>query len=150
MGDQTTVRELLKKEREDAMKREKKLNPTDVGCCTIFTSYYCPAEIFDLADKLSKFDERKEEIEEICKELPVKDRVTAVMNHEFSAHAMFYVGFSMGFLMGQNYGIKDRELLPRLKKLFFDTITQTERKAAEKKGVPYIGKATERLEKRVA
>jgi len=131
------------------MKKKKlKVKPTILGHCCCFTSYYCPSEIFSLAFKVSEYDQRKKEIQEACKKLSVKNRVTAVMNHEFSAYKMLEFGFSMGYIMGQLYNIKDREHLPVLKKFFKSRLVAEERKQAERRGVPYIGKATKRLEKK--
>ncbi len=128
--------------------KEFKPEPTILGRCSMFTSWYCPSEIFYLAFKLSEYDQHKKEIEEACKKLSIRNQVTAVMRHEFSAYGMLEIGFSMGYIMGQHYNIKDREHLPKLRKLFFDSLNHTERRAAEKKGLPYIGKATKRIEKK--
>jgi len=130
--------------------KEWKPTPTLRGRCSMFTSYYCPEEIFALAFKLCKYDQRKKEIENACKKLSVNNKVTTVMNHEFSAYDMLHFGFSMGFIMGQHYNIKDREHLPKLKNLFFNTLHRTERRKAERKGLPYIGHYQKRIEKRAA
>lgn len=118
--------------------KEKKPKFTDKGRCSIFTSYYCPHEIFSLAFKLSEYNKRKKETEEACKKLSVDNRVTATMGLEFMAYDMLGFGFSMGYVMGQLYNIKDREHFPILKKLFKAHLVAEERKQKERKLLPYF------------
>jgi hypothetical protein len=131
--------------REEAMKKKKhRFDNTDSVHCLTFTSYYCPTEIFHYAFDISRYRQRKEEMEEACKKLSISNRVKATMNLEFVAYDMLHFGFSMGYLIGQMYNIKDRTHLPALKKLF-SKITNKEnpsvkekRSTGEKGLLPYL------------
>ena len=127
----------------------RKLELTDAGHCCAFTSYYMPQELFSFAFEFSEYYQKKKEIERACKKLSISKRVTAVINHEFTAYNMLHIGFSMGYVMGQFYNVKDREHLPVIKRLFKEHLVNAEQREAEKKGVPYLGKATKRIEKKV-
>jgi hypothetical protein len=130
------------------MKKYSKPKPTILGRCSMFTSYYCPPEIFSLAFKIIGYDKRKEEIQEACKKLSVNNQVRTTMNHEFSAYNMLEFGFSMGYVMGQLFNVKDRKHLPVLTNLFKKQISENilARKKTERKGLPYI----DNLEKKAA
>jgi hypothetical protein len=130
--------------------KEKKLELTYKGHYSSFTSYYCPEEIFTFAFKFSEYDRRKKEVEKACKKLSVNKRVTLEMNLEFVAYDMLHFGFCMGYVMGQFYNIKDRQYLPKLKKLFKAHLMTEEQKQAERKGLPYIGYYQKNLERRAA
>jgi hypothetical protein len=128
----------------------KKHTPTMEGRCSMFLSYYCPSEIFNLMFRLSEYERMKRETAKASKKLTLMRGVRVRMNFEFIAYAMAEIGFSMGYVMGQHYNIKDREHLPVLKKLFFDSLNCTDRREAERKGLPYIGKNQKKIEKKAA
>jgi len=111
---------------------------------------YCPQRVWNFIFQLAHTDKTKKEAEKACKDLSENNRGIVKRNLTFTASETAYVAFSMGYVMGQLYNVKDREHLPVIKRLFKEHLVNAERRASERKSLPYIGKATKRLEKKAA
>jgi hypothetical protein len=140
----------MKKKIEKESGSVQKFGLSGTGHCCAFTSYYMPQELFSFAFDFCKYGQNKKNIEKACKKLSARNQVIAKLNHEFSAYRMLEFGFSMGYVMGQLYNVKDRKHLPVIKRLFKEHLVNAEQGEAEKKGVPYLGKATKRIERKAA
>jgi len=120
-------------------KAKTELGFSDFGHCAAFINY-CPQRVWNFIFELAHTDKTKKEAEKACKDLNENNRGIVKRNLTFTASETAYVAFSMGYVMGQLYNVKDREHLPVIKRLFKEHLVNAERKEAERKGLPYIGK----------
>lgn len=121
---------------------------SDFGHCAAFMGY-CPKKIWSFIFQLAHTDRTKKEAEKACKDLNENNLGIVKRNLTFTASETAYVAFSMGYIMGELYNIKDREHLPVLRRLFKKQLISKviiKRKKAERKSLPYIGKNQKRVE----
>jgi hypothetical protein len=143
----------MKLGKENPMKKKVKTGfpLSDLGHCSAFTNY-CPKKVWSFIFQLAHTDNTKKEAEKACKDLSENNRGIVRRNLTFTASETACVAFSMGYVMGQLYNVKDREHLPVLRKLFKKQLISevVERKKGERKSLPYIGKNQKNMEKKAA
>jgi hypothetical protein len=128
-------------------KKEKEIKLSDLGNCTAFASY-CPKHIWNLIFKLAVSHSMSKELQNACKDLDTNERGAINGYVNFSTNSAACVGFSMGYVMGQLYNVKDGKYLPKVKAIFKKHLSPTvvNRAAGEKRNLPFL---PERKERRV-
>lgn len=100
-------REVLEKESTEDWKMNQ--------ACGHFFSQMHSLELWSEVYRLIGYEKKKERIEKVCAKLTLDDRVEAYMQLEFVAQEMASVAFSIGYVMGQLYDVKDRQYFNQIK-----------------------------------